>query len=144
MSKDDQAIRLVSAQHLRVALFAIRLMLGIAQQYGIVRRQCCFFCTLQDLREERIGDVRHRDQDLGAALRLERPGDRVGNIAQRGRRLLDTRTRRWEHFLRARERTRYRPCRNAYVFGDVVDRCHISPGISGALHNASPDDPMLG
>jgi len=97
----DQPVSLVAPEHLRVALLAFGQMLGVAQQHRIAHRLCRVLCALQDLGEERVGDVRHGDQYLAAALGLEVPGDRVGHVTERGNCLLDSGARRRQHLVRA-------------------------------------------
>src|SRR5690606_34215815 len=142
VAEDDHAVGLVAREHLRVALFAFGLVLGVAEQDRVAGRLRGFLRALEDLGEERVADVRHRDQDLAAALGLERPGRRVGDIAQRDGRLLDALARGRQHLLRAGQRARHRACRDADVLGDVVDGCHSRPGsfrcgaqrVPGSLH----------
>jgi len=94
--------------------------------------------VLQDLREERVGDIRHRDQDLAAALGLERAGDRVGHVAQCRGGLLDARARGRQHFVRPRKCTRHGAGGDADVLCDVVDGGHgVSSPVCCAVHNRS-------
>ncbi|MNN13840.1 hypothetical protein D3C81_1268860 [compost metagenome] len=138
MPQHDQTIGLVAPEHLRVALFAVGLMLGIAQQNGVADRLRGILRALQDLGEEWIGDIRDGNQDLAAALGLERPGNRVGDIAQRGGCLLDARARCRQDFLRPRKRPRHRAGGDADVLCDVVDGCHgFSSSCRCAVHNRS-------
>ncbi len=138
MAKHDHAVGLVAPEHLSVALLAVGLVLRIAQQHRIADSLRGVFRPLQDLREERVGDIRHRDQDLAAALGLERAGDRVGHVAQRRGGLLDARARGRQHFVRPRKCTRHGAGGDADVLCDVVDGGHgVSSPARCAVHNRS-------
>ncbi|MNN47842.1 hypothetical protein D3C81_1622820 [compost metagenome] len=138
MPQHDQAIGLVAPEHLRVTLLALGQVLGIAQQDGVADGLRRVLRALQDLREERVGNVRHGNQDLAAALGLERPGHRVGNIAQRRSGLLDARAGGRQDFVRPGKCARHRSGRDADVLCDVVDGGHgVSSPVRCAVHNRS-------
>ncbi len=142
MPQHDQTIGLVAPEHLRVALLALGQVLGVAQQDGIANGLRRILRALQDLREERVGDVRHGDQDLAAALGLECPGHRVGHVAQRSSGLLDARASSRQHFVRPGKRSRHRACGDADVPCDVVDGGHgVTSSFRCAVHNGSFECP---
>src|SRR5690606_32039982 len=145
--EDDHAVGLVARQHLRVALLPLRLVLGVAEQDRVATRLRGVLRTLEDLREERVADVRDRDlgQEPRRARGLRRRGRGIGDGAQRGGRLLDALARVRQDLLGPRKRARHGACRDAHVPGDVVDGGHVPvPDAPDAVHNACPDHRMLG
>ena len=83
MAEENQPVGLLAVQHQRVALLAALVVLRVADQHRVVVALRRFLDALQDQREERIGDVGHRDQQLAGARRAQVLGGRVGNIAER-------------------------------------------------------------
>lgn len=71
MVQYDYVVCFVVLEYLCVVFFMIGLMLGIVQQNCVVDCLCGFFCILQDLCEEWIGDVWDGDQDFVVVLGFE-------------------------------------------------------------------------
>ena len=67
MAEEDQAVGFLPLQHQRVAILALLVVLGVAEQHGVALTLRGVFDSLEDQREERIGDVGHGDQQLAGA-----------------------------------------------------------------------------
>ena len=78
----DQSIRLVPQQHFRERALGVGVLGRIADQQHISMRPCFLLYALEELREERIGDVGHKHEQRHASAAPQFGGGLVGPIAK--------------------------------------------------------------
>jgi len=82
VAEEDQPVGLLLPDHQGVALFPCRIVLRVAEQHGVPLAHRGLFDALQDQGEERVGDVRHQDQELAGAEHPEILGRGVGLVPE--------------------------------------------------------------
>jgi hypothetical protein len=82
MAEKNQAIGLLALEHRGVTLFALVIMLRVAEEDGVPPALRRVLDALQDLGEERVGDVGHRDQQLARAQRAQVRGRGIRRVAE--------------------------------------------------------------
>lgn len=85
----NNAIDMTIQKRLDDSLLFCRILVGVAQEYGVIIRRDHLVDTLHDLRKDRVRDIGDHDPNGGGSLGSERPGNGRGSIAKTVRRLLD-------------------------------------------------------
>ena len=124
MAEEDQAIGLPPLEHFRVPLLAFLFVLRVADQHAVAFTLRGFFNALENQREERVGDVRHRHNQFAGAMLTQVLGNGVWREAEALHGL--------QHFPACARGDNIGPAqhprdgcgRHAGPFGDVVDSGH--------------------
>ena len=124
MPEENQAVRLLAAQHHRVGFFALFLVLRVAEQHRIAFALRGALDALQDLRKKRVGDVGHGDEQLAGLVRPEILCRRVRRKFKAFDRLQDSAASGRGDDARLAEDARDGCGRHTGAFGDVVNVSH--------------------
>ena len=82
MAEHDQAIGFLALQHQRVAILARLVVLRVAEQHRVAVALRRVLDSLEDEREERVGDVGHGDEQLAGAERAQVLGGGVRGVVE--------------------------------------------------------------
>ena len=100
MAEEDQAVRFLPLQHQRVALFALLVVLRVAEQDGMPFALRRVLDALEDQREERVGDVGDRDEQLAGPKRPQVLGGGIRRVGHDLHRVQDAAAGFGRHHLR--------------------------------------------
>src|SRR5436309_15850293 len=81
MAEENETVGLSSLQHRSVSLLTFEIVLGVSEQDSISLAQSCLFDTLENQREKRIRNVRHRDQEFAGSQRSQVFRCRIRHVA---------------------------------------------------------------
>jgi hypothetical protein len=140
MTEEDQPVDFASGQHLGILVLDLGIVPRIPHDHriaGIARR---LFRATNDAGEERIGDIRNRQQDLRRTQRAQGACRDVGGVAQRADHFEHAQAGRFGDSLGSTEDTRDRGSRNPGPRGYVDNGRHRTVMDRVAAH--VDDDPM--
>ena len=129
VAEEDQAVGFLALQHQRVAFFALLVVLRVADEHRIALALRGVFDALEDQRKERVGDVRHGDEQLAGAQRAQVLGGGVRLVAEALDRLHDLAARVGRDDARLAQHARDGGGRDAGALGDFVDVGHAARAI---------------